>query len=150
MHTEKSLRFASMWQRPSALRFPVQYYKFVTVDDRDTSKLVEYRVEDIAESRYDEACRFMVKNFVPFEPKLVARDGQNDPSVLEDYYNLYMHAIRQKVSVACYKRGSDELVAVNILEVLGRRDGNLTFTVSISEAAATSRWQLKRQLVDEI
>lgn len=135
-----------MWQRPSALRFPVQYYKFVTID-RDTSKLVEYRVEDIAESRYDEACRFMVKNFVPFEPKLVARGGQNDPSVLEDYYNLYMHAIRQRVSVACYKRGSDELVAVNILEVLGRRENlhvpNMTFTVSISAAAATSRLTIK-------
>lgn len=127
-----------MWLRPSTVRFPVQYHKFVTVDC-DTNKLVEYRVEDIPESRFDEACRFMVRHFVPFEPKLVARNGQNDPSVLEDYYNLYMHAIRQKVSVACFKRGSNELVGVNILEVLGRNDANLTFSVSLAAPESSSK-----------
>lgn len=106
----------------------MKYYKFVT-RDRDSDKLVEYRVEDIPESRYEEACRFMVKHFVPYEPKLVARDGQNDPSVLEDYYNKYMHGIKQKVSVACFKRGSDEFVGVNILEVLGRNDSSFCYEV---------------------
>jgi hypothetical protein len=116
------------WQRPSELCFPVKYYKFVT-KDRDSDNLVEYRVEDIPESRYEEACRFMVKHFVPYEPKLVARNGQNDPLVLEDYYNKYMHGIKQKVSVACFKRGSDEFVGVNILEVLGRNDSGDCFEV---------------------
>lgn len=119
-----------MWQRPSELSFPVQYYKFVT-KDRDSDQLIEYSVEDIPESRYEEACRFMVKHFVPSEPKLVARNGQNDPLVLEDYFNKYMHGIKQKVSVACFKRGSDcELIGVNILEVLGRNDSSFCFEVN--------------------
>lgn len=120
---------SNTWRRPCGLSFPVKYYKFVT-NDKDSSKLVEYRVEDIPESRYDEACRFMLKHFVPHEPKLVARNGQNDPLVVEDYYNKYMHGIKQKVSVACFKKGSDEFVAVNILEVLGRNDSSFPFKVS--------------------
>lgn len=107
----------------------MQYYKFVT-NDRNTNKLVEYRVEDIPERRYEEACRFMVKHFVPFEPKLVARNGQHDPAVLEDYYNKFMQGIKQKVSVACYKKGSDDFVGVNILEVLGRNEPSIGFDVS--------------------
>lgn len=123
---------SEIWKRPSDLKFPVQYYKFVTRDsDKDNGKLVEYRVEDIPESRYEEACRFMVKHFVPYEPKLVARKGQDDPLVLEDYYNKYMHGIKQKVSVACLKRGSDEFVGVNILEVLGRNDSSYGFEVNL-------------------
>lgn len=120
------------WQRPAQLRFPVQYYKFVTTSKDRADKLVEYRVGDVPVGRYDEACRFMVKHFVPYEPKLVARNGQHDPPVLEDYYNKYMHGIQQQVSVACWAKGSDEFVGVNILEVLGRSDASSTFEVSLS------------------
>lgn len=119
-----------IWKRKDG-KFPVQYYTFVT-SDKDSDQLVEYFVEDIPESRYEEACRFMVKHFVPYEPKLVARNGQNDPLVLEDYYNKYMHGIKQKVSVACFKKGSNEFVGVNIMEVLGRNDSSFGFEVSFS------------------
>lgn len=120
---------SDVWKRPCKLRFPAQYYKFAA-RDRDSNKLVEFTVEDIPESRYEEACRFMLKHFVPYEPKLVARDGQHDPAVLEDYFNIYMSGIKQKASVACYKKGSDEFVGVNILEVLGRNDPATEFRVS--------------------
>lgn len=120
-----------IWQRPCELRFPAQYYKFVTRDqDANKNKLVEYTVEEIPESRYEEACRFMVKHFVPHEPKLVARNGQHDPAVLKDYFDMYMNGIKQKVSIACFKKGCDEFIGVNILEVLGRSDPSSTFHVS--------------------
>lgn len=122
---------SDVWQRPCELAFPVQYYKFVTRDIA-SNELVEYRVEEIPETRYEEACRFMVKYFVPYEPKLVARNGQHDPSVQEDYFNKYMHGIKQKVSVACLKRGSDEFVGVNILEVIGRSDSSFCFEVCLT------------------
>jgi hypothetical protein len=71
----------------------------------------------------------MIKHFVPYEPKLVARNGKDDPLVIEDYYNMYMNGMRQKVSVACYKENSNEFVAVNVLEVLGRNDPLFNFQV---------------------
>lgn len=137
-----------IWQRPSDLSFPVKYYEFVT-RDRDSDALVEYRVEDIPESRYEEACRFMVKHFVPYEPKLVARNGQNDLLVLEDYYNKYMHGIKQKVSVACFRGDSDEFVGVNILEVLGKNDSSFKFEVK-KILAASARVLKVLVLSDEV
>ncbi|KAG5684446.1 hypothetical protein PVAND_013680 [Polypedilum vanderplanki] len=112
----------SRWVRPENLKYPNVFSKFVTTDNFNASKLVQYRIEDIPENRYHEACEFMLKNFVPYEPKMVARNGMNDPLLLEDYYDKYMYGLKQKVSVACFKRDSDEFVAVNILEVLGRND----------------------------
>lgn len=110
------------WKRPSNLNSPVIYAKFELNGE-------EYRVQDIPEDRYEEACEFMLKHFVPYEPKLVARKGKDDPWVLEDYFNMYMSGIKQQVSVACFQNDSSDFVAVNILEVLGRNDETFNFTV---------------------
>lgn len=112
---------SGVWRRPSELQFPAQFYKFVA-RDKGTNELVEYSVEDIPESRYEEACRFMIKYFVPYEPKLVARNAQSDPEVLDDCATKYLHGLKQKVSVACFKKGSNDFIGINILEVLGKDD----------------------------
>lgn len=112
----------SKWKRSNDLKFPQIYHKFMRDD-------VEYRIEDIPEERYVEACEFMLKHFVPFEPKLVSRNGKDDPLVLEDYFNKYMSGIKQKVSVACLKANSNDFIGISILEVLGRNDATFNFTV---------------------
>lgn len=120
------------WQRPEGSN-PVCYYKFVSGNEK-CDKLVEYKIRDIPENRYEEACKFMLSYFVPYEPKLVARNAQNDQSVLDDCHYVYMRALQQKVSVACFKRGSDEFVGINILEVLERdrqtNDNNCSYKVT--------------------
>lgn len=111
------------WKRSS--NFPTTYVKF-NIDG------VEYRIEDIPINRHEEACRFMLKYFVPYEPKLITRNGKDDPVVLEDYFNMFMTGIKQQVSVACFKDNSDDFVGINILEVLGRNDPTFSFTVITS------------------
>ena len=120
---------SGIWQRSSEVKYPVKYYEFLA-RDKDTNELVEYTVEDIPESRYAEASRFMIKYFVPYEPKLVAKNAHNDPEVLEDLLTRYLHPLNQKVSVACFKKGCDDFVGINILEVLGRNDPPYNLNVS--------------------
>lgn len=120
---------SSCWKRPENLQFPKVYSKFVATDIIDGKKLVEYSIIDIPEDRYDEACKFMVSHFIPYEPKLVSRNAQNDVTVAEDYYNRYMYGLKQKVSVACINTESDNFVAVNVLEVRGRNDLKNSFKV---------------------
>lgn len=120
---------SSVWRRPDDLRFQEKCYKFLA-RDKEGDEFVEFTVGEIPESRYEEACRFMIKHFVPYEHKIVARNDQDDPLVLEDYFEKYMHAIEQKVSMACYKKGSDEFIGVNIQEVIGRFDPSSAFPVS--------------------
>lgn len=110
------------WRRPKSLPFPLVHSKF----ERNGEK---FSILDIPEDRYEEACEFMLKYFVPYEPKLVSRCGKDDPAVLDDYYNLYMSAIKQKVSVACIKDNTNDFIGINILEVLGRNDPAFNFTV---------------------
>jgi hypothetical protein len=109
------------WKRPADLAYPVRYYKFVS-GNRECDKLIEYRIEDIPENRYEEAVEFMVKHFIPSDPRIIARNAANDPDLLEDHHGIFLRAIQQKMSIACYKRGSDEFVGVNILEVVGKND----------------------------
>lgn len=117
------------WKRPSELGFPIRYKKFVT-GNKECNKLLEYRIEDIPENRYEEACEFMVKYFVPHDPRIVIKNGQNDPDLLDDHYRFFMRAIQQKMSIACFKRGSDDFVGVNILEVFGKNDPKVHNEVS--------------------
>lgn len=125
------------WQRSAGLDFPVCFNKFSAGD-----KLVEFRVEDIPPNRYDEACKFMIEHFVPYEPKLVARNAHNDFQLHEDYYKIYMWGITQKVSVACFAEGSDEFVGVNILEVLGRNDDTICHEViKVNEEKFVNKFQ---------
>ena len=121
---------STTWKRPESLDFPKCYYKFQAVDSDDVNQLVEYRVEDIPEHRYVEAVDFMIKYFVPFEPKLISRNGKDDPLVIEDYYNKFMYGIKQKISVGCFKAGSNEFIGVNIMEVLGRNVEKDSFKVT--------------------
>lgn len=124
------------WKRPSGdLKFPMVFSKFT----RDGE---EYRIEDIPEDRYVEACEFMLKYFVPYEPKLVSRNGKDDPLVLEDCFNLFMRDIRQKVSVACLKGSSNDFIGINILEVLGRNDvpSNIMVTMMLNSHLARWKW----------
>ncbi|CAG9800854.1 unnamed protein product [Chironomus riparius] len=115
------------WKRPENLEFPKIYSKFLAADINRGDELVEYSIIDIPEGRYDEACKFMITHFIPYEPKLVSRDAKDDIAVAEDYYKRYMYGIKQKVSVACIKTGSEDFIAVNILEVQGRNDSNISF-----------------------
>ena len=119
------------WKRPENLEFPKIYSKFIA-SDITVGELVEYSIIDIPEDRYYEACNFMVKHFIPYEPKLVARNAKDDIVVAEDYYNRFIYGIKQKVSVACVKAGSDNFVAVNILEVQGRIDSNISSKVMMT------------------
>lgn len=118
MTTGEEIRQVAPWQRPEGSN-PVCYYKFVSGNEK-CDKLVEYKIRDIPENRYDEACKFMLSYFVPYEPKLVARNAQNDQNVLDDYTHMFMSALRQNISVGCFKRGSDEFAGINILEVIPR------------------------------
>jgi hypothetical protein len=119
------------WKRPANLQFPKVYSKFMAADVTDSKKQVEYSIIDIPESRYEEACNFMVSHFIPYEPKLVSRNAKDDVTVAEDYYNRYMFGIKQKVSVACIKTDSEDFVAINILEVQGRNDPKIDFEVTL-------------------
>lgn len=55
------------WKRPENSEYPKIWLTF-KAKDVDSEKLVEYRIQDLPESRFDEAVQFMTTNFCKDEP----------------------------------------------------------------------------------
>lgn len=55
------------WKRPDSVEFPRVWHRFQS-RDLNSDKLVEYRIEDLQESRADEAFNHMRDNYLADEP----------------------------------------------------------------------------------
>lgn len=55
------------WQRPGSLGFPRVWHTF-QAKDIGSDELVEYRIKDLPEDRFDEALEFIVPLFSKDEP----------------------------------------------------------------------------------
>lgn len=55
------------WSRPQTTEFP-KIWKTFYAPDISSDKLVEYRIQDLPESRFDDAIKHMVANYLKDEP----------------------------------------------------------------------------------
>lgn len=60
-------RIVLEWKRPQTLEYPKVWHTF-KARDLNSDKLVEYRIEDLTESRIADVLDHMCKNYVPDEP----------------------------------------------------------------------------------
>lgn len=68
--------FELQWKRPYSVGYPKVWHKF-TAKDVDSDKLVEYRIEDLTESKYEESLAMMVEYFCRDEPTCAAYGMKN-------------------------------------------------------------------------
>lgn len=121
------------WKRPvSSVSKVWSTFEAKNVDSDD---LIEYRIQDLPESRFEEALENLVSIFCKDEPlceaygtllfQRVSKCEQlfqsfifieviNDPDAIEDYRRMWNIAIQQKCALVCFKDGSDEIVGLNI------------------------------------
>lgn len=62
---ENTIQFK--WKRPDSLDYPKVWHQFMA-RDVDSDKLVEYRIEDLVESRAEDAYKHMRVFYFPDEP----------------------------------------------------------------------------------
>lgn len=55
------------WTRPKTTEYPKVWRKF-KARGLNTNQLVEYRIQDLPESRFDDALNHMVTNYMMAEP----------------------------------------------------------------------------------
>lgn len=58
------------WKRPDSVPYPKVWHRF-KARDLNSDKLVEYRIEDLAEERAEEAYKHMRDNYLAGEPVTV-------------------------------------------------------------------------------
>lgn len=54
----------SEWKRPEHLPYPSVWLRFKAKKSKDSDELVDYRVQDLPEERFEEALQHMIDNFL--------------------------------------------------------------------------------------
>lgn len=92
--------------------FRPQVYKTFTTKDNE-----EFIIQDLPEDKFDEAARFMIEYYSREETFFNAMGNKVSESVLTDFYQF---VFKQKCTIACIKKGTNELVGINVLSVKSR------------------------------
>lgn len=96
----------------SGIVFIPQVYHSFTIKNKDTDEVEEYFVQDLPQEKVEEASEFMIENYVKHETFLKATKVPN--AALMEFYRF---VFQQKVSLACFKKDTGELVGLNALSV---------------------------------
>jgi hypothetical protein len=112
----------STFKRPASLALPTTYYTF-KAKNKESDEIVEYRVQDLPEERFEDALDLLVKHFLPDEELNISRGLPDSPEGVKEHRELWAEMIKKKLSIACFKNdGSSELVGVNVLVVNSKDD----------------------------
>lgn len=111
-----------MSKRPENLDFPLIYYTF-KAKDKNSDKIVEYRVQDLPEEYYEQTLDLLVKYFIPYETFCSSRDIANKPSTIKCIRDVWNGMLTQKLSIGCFKNdGSEEFIGANVLMMSSKSD----------------------------
>lgn len=106
-----------VWKRPSDLEFPKMFREFEARDSHGDAE-AKFRIEDLQSDRFDEALDIMRDKHILDEPMYPAKGCRDDPDSLREMTENWRNMLEQKISLVCYKDGSGEIVAVNVLGVV--------------------------------
>jgi hypothetical protein len=80
-------------------------------------------VQDLPEEYFEKAIEFIIKFYIPDETFCMCKDLPNKPKAIKSYAEFFRNALKQKLSIACFKNdGSDELIGENIFIVRSKDD----------------------------
>uniref|UniRef100_A0A8D8C5K1 (northern house mosquito) hypothetical protein n=1 Tax=Culex pipiens TaxID=7175 RepID=A0A8D8C5K1_CULPI len=90
---------------------------FVFYKDVDSDQLVTYRVQDFTEDRHADVIQHYRENFVDDEPLAASRKISSSKVAMAEIVAFWSWCLEQRMTVVCYKDGSDEIVGANLLHV---------------------------------
>ncbi|XP_039433685.1 uncharacterized protein LOC120416077 [Culex pipiens pallens] len=105
-----------VWSRPDQPPIPTIYHTF-RAKDVDSDQLVTYRVQDFTEDRHADVIQHYKENFVDDEPLAASRKISSSAVAMAEIVAFWSWCLEQRMTVVCYKEGSDEIVGVNLLHV---------------------------------
>lgn len=122
------------WQRPGSVEYPKVWHRF-KARDLNSDTFVEYRIEDLQESRAEDVFKHMKENYMVDEPISQALEGYNDNDFFDDFLYGWRSIFAQKTPLVCYREESDEIVGVNFTFVTHKDD---QFVVKYCNNVSTS------------
>lgn len=106
--------------RPASLQFPHVYHTFKAQNKAGNAE-IEYRVEDLPESMYEEALDLLIKDYAHEETVCVGRKIASNAAAMQEIRTIWQHLMKEKFSVACIANdGSNELAGVAVMTVYSK------------------------------
>jgi len=111
-------------RRPPNLPYPNEWLSFQALNE-DGDTMVHYRIQDLPPSRFEDAVKHMTRYFLSDEPLCQSRNLKDHPRSVYEFQDIVRSAmIENKMTIACFREGSDEIIAMNILYIK-HRDGGI-------------------------
>jgi hypothetical protein len=112
----------------SGILFKPQVFDSFIVSNNGTDE--EIVIQDLPQERVEEAAKFMLEYYVKEET--FQKATKVSPEALMDFYRF---VLRKKVSLACFKKNSGELIGLNALSVKSKGvDTNFKVTLTYNSA----------------
>lgn len=115
------------YKRPQNLKFPHIYCKF-NAKNKNSDEIVEYRVQDLPEERFDETLDLFIDHFLPDEELNICRGLLKTKDAVQEHRDMWAKLLIPRLSIGCFR--CDELVGVNLLIVHSKNDLMKKFNVS--------------------
>lgn len=112
----------SKFVRPSSLSFPQVYHTFKAKNKAGDAE-IEYRIEDLPESMFEEALKLLTTDFAPEETICVAKNITSNEAAMNEIRYYWHSQMKKKFSVGCFANdGSNELAGVAVMTVFSNGD----------------------------
>lgn len=112
--------FSLSWKPDPNVPYPQTWATF-KAKDLNSDALVEYRIEDLPEDRFEELFQMKLE-FLNDEPGNSFLRTANDPVTVANVRGICEAAHRQRLINVCFREGSDEMIGFNILFVVSKVD----------------------------
>lgn len=125
------------WIRPASVEYPKIWHTF-KARDVDSDDLVEYRIQDLPQSRAEDAYKHMYDGYVQDQPIIQQFTDLEDKLVYYNDFKMGWQAmVDQKLPLVCFKDGSDDIVGMHFIFVCSRKDKFDEVFMSISRSRIT-------------
>lgn len=108
------------WKRPENV--PSQVWHKFRIENPVNQEIEEFDVQDLPAEKFDDAIEHLLEHFLDDEPICRSKNVKNDATALKEICDLWRMILNQHVVLACFKRGTGELVGLNMVCVFTRSD----------------------------
>jgi hypothetical protein len=115
----------SKFQRPESLQFPTIFRTFKSKTDDGT----EFYIQDLPVDFFNEATELLIKHFLPEETITASKKLAENEETREISRAFQLEAFNQKLSIGCFMKGSQKLIAVNIMVVSSKGNDEIEVRV---------------------
>lgn len=113
------------WKRPfdDAKHYPLIYSVFESSDvpDEVISNNI-FRIEDLNADRFLEAIKLLKTHYLVENPMMSSKNVLGDKISTAEIEEYWMNILEQKISIACFKDGSNEIIGLILLNVTSEQE----------------------------